>query len=68
MDLSIKIRIACKDGEVVEVDQDIAEKSVIIRELIDQSGPYEIIPLAYVRRPILEKVFDFFIYQKVHQD
>ena len=41
MDLSMKIRIACKDGEEVEVDQDIAEKSVIIRELIDQSGPYE---------------------------
>ena len=67
MDLSTKVRITCTDGEV-EVDQDIAEKSVIIRELIDQSGPYEIIPLAYVRRPILEKVFDFFIYQKVHQD
>ena len=40
MDLSTKVRITCTDGEV-EVDQDIAEKSVIIRELIDQSGPYE---------------------------
>ena len=67
MDLSTKVRITCTDGEV-EVDQDIAEKSVIIKGLIDDSGPFEIIPLAYVKCPILEKVFDFFIHQKVHRD
>lgn len=66
MNTSTKVRLACTDGEVVEVDQEIAEKSVLIKGLIDDSGPEELIPLANVKRPILDKVVVFCTHLKDH--
>lgn len=54
-----KVKLICSDGEVVEIDIDIAEKSVLIKGLIDDSGTDETIPLPNVKRPILEKVVLF---------
>ena len=51
---------------MVEVDQDIAEKSVLIKGLIDDSGTDELIPLANVKRPILEKVVVFATHLRDH--
>ena len=66
MNSSTKVRLACTDGEVVEVDQDIAEKSVLIKGLIDDSGTEELIPLANVKRPILDKVVVFATHLRDH--
>lgn len=66
MNTSTKVRLACTDGDVVEVDQDIAEKSVLIKGLIDDSGTEEIIPLANVKRPILDKVVVFCTHLRDH--
>ncbi len=54
-----KVKLQCSDGEEVEVDVEIAEKSVLIKGLIDDSGTEEQIPLPNVKRPILEKVIVF---------
>ena len=39
------VKLLCNDGEVVEVAVDLAEKSVLIRGLIEDSGIEEEIPL-----------------------
>ena len=51
-----KVRLLCNDGEVVEVEVKIAEKSVLIKGLIEDSGVEEEIPLPQVKKPILEKI------------
>ena len=61
-----KVKLITSDGEEVEIDIDVAEKSVLIKGLIDDS-PEEQIPLPNVKRPILEKVIDFCKYLKDHQ-
>ena len=61
-----KVRLLCSDGEEVEIDLDIAEKSVLIKGLIDDSGTEEQIPLPNVKRPILEKVITFCQHLKDH--
>ena len=66
MNQSEIVKLACSDGEVVEVDKEVAEKSVLIKGLIDDSGTEEIIPLANVKRPILEKVVVFCSHIKEH--
>lgn len=57
--MSEKVKLICSDGETVEIEVDIAEKSVLIKGLIDDSGLEEQIPLPNVKRPILEKVIAF---------
>ncbi len=54
-----KVKLLCQDGEEVQVDRDVVEKSVLIKGLIDDSGIEEQIPLPNVKRPILEKVVEF---------
>ena len=50
------VKLLCNDGEVVEVAVDLAEKSVLIKGLIEDSGIEEEIPLPQVKKPILEKI------------
>ena len=33
-----KVKLLCSDGEEVEIDIDVAEKSVLIKGLIDDTG------------------------------
>ncbi len=61
-----KVKLLCSDGEEVEIDVEIAEKSVLIKGLIDDSGTDEQIPLPNVKRPILEKVIVFCQHLKDH--
>jgi S-phase kinase-associated protein 1 len=35
--MSDKVKLLCSDGEEVEIDQEVAEKSVLIKGLIDDS-------------------------------
>ena len=60
-----KVKLVCSDGEVILVDRDIAEKSVLIKGIMDENEDEEI-PLANVKRPILEKVIEFCIHMKDH--
>ena len=62
-----KVKLLCSDGDEVEVDVDVAEKSVLIKGLIDDSGTDEQIPLPNVKRAILEKVITFCTHLKDHQ-
>ena len=50
------VKLLCNDGEVVEVPVNVAEKSVLIKGLIEDSGTDEEIPLPQVKKPILEKI------------
>lgn len=62
-----KVKLLCSDGEIVEVDVDVAEKSVLIKGLIDDSGTEDEIPLPNVKKPILERVVTFCEHLKNHQ-
>ena len=52
------------EGEVVEVDVDVASKSVLIKGMIDDSGVEEEIPLPNVKRAVLEKIIQFCTYTR----
>jgi len=65
--MSEKVKLLCSDGEIVEVDVDVAEKSVLIKGLIDDSGTDDEIPLPNVKKPILEKVIKFCEHLKSNQ-
>ena len=54
-----KVKLLCSDGEEVLVDVSIAEKSVLIKGLIDDAGFEESIPIPNVKKPILDKVIEF---------
>lgn len=63
--MSETVKLLCSDGEQVEVEKEVAEKSVIIKGLIEDN-PDEEIPLPNVKRPILDKIIDFCRYLKDH--
>ena len=54
-----KIKLICQDGEPIEVDIDLAEKSVLIKGMIDDSGTEEDIPLPNVKKAVMEKIVSF---------
>ena len=54
-----KVKLVTSEGEIVEVDVDVASKSVLIKGMIDDSGVDEEIPLPNVKRSILTKIIEF---------
>ena len=54
-----KVKLQCNDNEIVEVDVAAAEKSVLIKGLIEESGVEEEIPLPQINKKTLEKVIVF---------
>lgn len=58
------MKLVTSDGEVVEVDVDVASKSVLIKGMIDDSGVEEEIPLPNVKRAILQKIIEFCTYTR----
>ena len=52
-------RLMTKDGEVLTVDVAVANNSVLIKGLIEDSGVDEDIPIAQVTKVIMEKVLVF---------
>mgnify|MGYP001429361795 FL=1 len=59
-----KVKLVCKDGEVVEVDRPIAEQSTLVKGLIDDGDIEEEIPLANTKKQTLDKVIIFCSYIK----
>ena len=57
--MSNKVKLVTSEGEVVEVDVEVASKSVLIKGMIDDSGVEEEIPLPNVKRSILNKIIEF---------
>ena len=59
-----KVKLVTSEGEIVEVDVDVASKSVLIKGMIDDSGVEEEIPLPNVKRSVLEKIITFCTYSR----
>ena len=53
------VKLISSEGAEIEVDQQIAQTSVLIKSMIEDSGPEEDIPLPNVKKAILEKVIEF---------
>merc|ERR1711976_350013 len=60
--MSKKIKLICQDGESIEVDQDVAERSVLIKGMIDDGGVDEEIPLPNVKKSIYSKIEQYCIH------
>ena len=54
-----QVKLICENGESMLVEQDVAERSLLIKGMIDDSGIEEEIPLPNVKKSILEKVVSF---------
>ena len=57
-----KVKLTTMDGEVVEVEKEIACKSILVKGIVDDSGIEDEIPLASVKKPILDKVIEYCTY------
>lgn len=57
-----KVKLVTSEGEVVEVDVEVASKSVLIKGMIDDSGFEEEIPLPNVKKAVLEKIIQYCTY------
>ena len=60
--MSGKVKLVTSEGETVEVDVEVASKSVLIKGMIDDSGVEDEIPLPNVKRAILNKIIEFCTY------
>ena len=57
---SEKVKLTTQDGETIEVDKEIACKSILVKGIVDDSdGANEEIPLPTVKKAILEKILEF---------
>ena len=57
-----KCRLTTMDGETVEVAVAIAQKSVLVNGIIDDSGIEDEIPLGSVKKAILDKIIEYCTY------
>ena len=55
----IMVKLTTMDGETVEVEKDIACKSILVKGIIDDSGTDEEIPLQSVKKSILELIIQY---------
>ena len=55
------------DGETVEVDVEIACKSIYVKSIFDHSGVDNEIPLPEIKRSILDKIIEYCTYIHTHQ-
>jgi S-phase kinase-associated protein 1 len=53
------VKLTTMDGETLEVEKEIACKSVLVRGIVDDSGVDEEIPLPAIKRNILEKIIEY---------
>mmetsp|Transcript_56590 Transcript_56590/g.127701 ORF Transcript_56590/g.127701 Transcript_56590/m.127701 type:complete len:164 (+) Transcript_56590:101-592(+) len=58
------LKLKSSQGEVFEVDQEVASMSTLIKNMVDDSGTDEEIPLPNVKTAILSKVIDYCKYHK----
>ena len=57
-----KVKLQTMDGELVEVDKEIACKSILVKGIVDDSGIDDEIPLASVKKAILDKIIEYCTY------
>ena len=50
------------EGEIVEVDVKIACNSIILKEIIDDSGTDDEIPVPTIKKIILHKIIEYCTY------
>ncbi len=50
------------DGEIVEVDKEIACKSILIRGIVDDNDVNDEIPLPSIKKAILDKIIEYCTY------
>ena len=62
-----KVTLATMDGETVEIDKDIAMKSMLIKGIIEDSGCEDEIPLPSIKKAILDKVIEYCTYINTNQ-
>ena len=55
----VKVNLVPEEGEPIEVEEEIATMSVLVKSMIDDSGTDEDIPLPNVKKATLEKVISF---------
>ena len=57
--MTSKVRIILSDGDTMEIDLDICEKSLFIKGIIDDSGLEQEIPLPNITKKVMEKIIVF---------
>jgi len=57
-----KVKLQTMDGEIVEVEKEIACKSNLVKGVIDDNGDEDEIPLPTVKKAILEKIIEYCTY------
>ena len=61
-----KVKLTTMDGETVEVDKEIACKSILVKGIVDDSGIDDEIPLHSVKKAILDKIIVYCTYINEH--
>ena len=61
-----KVKLTTMDGETVEVDKEIACKSILVKDIVDDSGIDDEIPLLSVKKAILDKIIVYCTYINEH--
>ena len=54
-----QVKLTTMDGETILVLKEIACKSILVKGIVDDSGIDDEIPLASVKKPILEKIITY---------
>ena len=65
--MSQKVKLTTMDGETVEVDVEIACKSIHIKHIIDDFGFDDQISLPQIKRSILDKIIEYCTYIHYNQ-
>ena len=60
--MSEMIKLQTMDGETVEVEKEIACKSVLVKGIVDDSGVDDEIPLPQIKKAILLKIVEYCTY------
>src|SRR4051794_11102829 len=55
----IKLKLQSQEGQTFEVEESVACKSQLIKNMVEDSGTDEEIPLPNVKAAILEKVIEY---------
>mmetsp|Transcript_69622 Transcript_69622/g.96809 ORF Transcript_69622/g.96809 Transcript_69622/m.96809 type:complete len:162 (+) Transcript_69622:61-546(+) len=54
-----KVKLVSQEGEIIEVDEEVTMKSTLIKNMIEDSGTDEDIPLPNVKTAVLKKVLAY---------
>ena len=54
-----KVKLFPEEGEAIEVDEEIAVMSVLVKSMIDDAGADEDVPIPNVKKATLERVIEF---------